>query len=375
MLVKNLMTANPTVMDAKTGTIAEAIDKMKGLDINQVPAMDGKKYVGMINFREVLRRRSLKLSAKIENYVVNTPFVSPDDDVSEVIRLLNDTGLSAFPVLEKDKLSGIISRTDIIKNLGDIMTGKALRNRQIMSSDPIVAQESETVDGAAISMRGLGESEIPVVDKEGKLTGILRLDEIADNTFRRDKKKIRGSGNSSGDRAGEREKVEITCASLMDNPEWVHPEDSIIKTAETLDRRRLHIAPVVDENMKVVGVVGTSDIIEALDEREKEGMNIIVSGLDPDEWDIYEITYSMAAKFLSRFSRITGISHGRLNIHVAKHHSEGRTKYSVRTKIVAEPLTMSLDHYDWNYGKCLSFIFETYEPRLKKWKDKSRYPA
>lgn len=371
MRVKELMTSSPVVMDIKTGTISDAIDKMKGLDVNQIPGMNGKKYMGMVNFREVLRRRSLKLSAKAENYLVNTPTVSPNDDVMDVIRLIVDTGLSAFPVLEKGKLSGIISRTDIIRNLSEIAGERNLRNRQIMSSNPVFAYESDSVDDAAISMRGLDENEIPVVDKNNVLTGILRLDEIANDTFKREKQSIRGTGDPFGDRTGDKIKVNVKCASLMDNPVWVNPQDPITKTAELLDQRRLHIVPVVDDDMKITGIVGTSDIIEALDEREKEGMNIIVSGLDPDERDIYEITYSMAAKFLLRFSRITGLTHGRLNIHVAKYHTaEGKTKYSVRTKIVSEPLIMSLDHHDWNYGKCLSFIFETYEPRLKKWKEK-----
>lgn len=371
MRVKELMTEKPVVMDISTSTISEAIDKMKSLDVNQIPAVQGKKYLGMVNFREVLRRRSLKLSAKAENYLVNTPTVAPDDDVMDVIRLIVDTGLSALPVLEKDRLMGIISRTDVIRNLSEIAGERVLRNRQIMSSNPVFVYESDSVDDASILMRGLDESEIPVVDKNEVLTGILRLDEIANDTFRREKQSIRGTGDPFGDRTGDMVKVNVKCASLMDNPIWVNPQDSITKTAQLLEERRLHIVPVVDDHMKIVGVVGTSDIIEALDQRDKEGMNIIVSGLDPDERDTYEITYSMAAKFLLRFSRITGLTHGRLNIHVAKYHTaEGRTKYSVRTKIIAEPLVMSLDHHDWNYGKCLSFIFETYEPRLKKWKEK-----
>ncbi len=375
MLVKDLMTTNPVALDLRNGTISEAMEKMRGVDVHQIPALNGKKYMGMLNFREILRRRSLQLSAKAENYVVNTPSVSPDDDIMDVVRLIIDTGLSAFPVLVKDKLAGIISRSDIIGNLAEIAGERAYRNRQIMSSNPVFVYEDDSVDDAAIKMRGLDESEIPVLDRNDKLSGILRLDDIAEDTFRRQKQSIRGTGDPSGDRTGDMVKVKITCASLMDNPNWVLPQDPITKTAEILTKYRLHIVPVVDEDMKLAGVVGTSDIIDAIDVREKEGMIILVSGLDPDERDIYEITYSMAAKFLLRFSKITGINHGKLNIHVAKYHSEGRTKYSVRTKIIAEPLTMSLDHHDWNYGKCLSFIFETYEPRLKKWKEKLRHPA
>lgn len=365
------MTNEPVVIDIRTATISDAMEKMRGVDVHQIPAVNGKRYMGMLNYREILRRRSLQLSARAENYVISSPTVTPETDTSEIVRMMVDTGLSAFPVITRGKLQGIVSRSDIIRNLEQIMGQSELRNRQIMSSNPIRVTEDESVEEASIKMRGLDETEIPVVDRNDVLTGILRLDDIAADTFKRQKQSIRGTGDAAGDRAGEMVKVVVTSASLMDNPVWVLPEDSIIKTAELLTSRRLHIVPVADENGKIEGVVGISDIIDALDRREKEGMLIIVSGLDPDERGIYDITFAMASKFLVRFSKITGISHGKLNIHVTEYHSEGKTKYSVRTKIVAEPLTMSIDHHDWNYGKCLSYIFETYEPRLRKWKTKS----
>lgn len=375
MLVKDIMTTDPVVIDIRNSTISDAMEKMRGIDVHQIPAVNGKKFQGMLNYREIMRRRSLQLTAKAENYVISSPSLSPEDDVADVIRLIIDTGLSAFPVLQKGRLLGIVSRSDLIQNLERIMGEREIRNRQIMSTDPIFVLENDNVDEAAIKMRGLDETEIPVVDSDGKLTGILRLDDIAADTFKRQKQSIRGTGDPAGDRAGDMVKVDVTSASLMDNPASVSGEDSIVTTAEILTENRLHIVPVVDENRKIEGIVGISDILDALDiAREKEGMLIMVSGVDPEERDLYDITFAMASKFLTRFSRITGISHGKLNIHVAKYHTEGKTKYSVRTKIIAEPITMSLDHHDWNYGKCLSFIFETYEPRLRKWKTKAGHP-
>lgn len=368
MIVKEIMTTQPVVIDIRSATISDAMEKMRGVDVHQIPAVNGKKYIGMLNYREIMRRRSLQLSAKAENYIISSPSLSPEDDVGDVIRLIIDTGLSAFPVLSKGKLLGIVSRSDVIQNMEKVIGTRDLRNRQIMSTEPIIVREDDDVEDAAIKMRGLEETEIPVVDHQQKLSGILRLDDIAADTFKRQKQSIRGTGDPAGDRTGDMVKVRVTSSSLMDNPAWVFPQDSITKTAEILTERRLHIVPVVDDEMKIEGIVGISDIIDALDEREKEGMLIVVSGLDPDERDVYDITYAMASKFLIRFSKITGLSHGKLNIHVAKYQTEGKTKYSVRTKIIAEPLVIGIDHHDWNYGKCLSFIFETYEPRLRKWK-------
>lgn len=375
MIVKEIMTTDPVVIDISDATISDAMDKMRGVDVHQIPAVNGKTYMGMLNYREIMRRRSLQLTARADNYVVSSPSLELGDDVGKVIRLLVDTGLSAFPVLVKGKLQGIVSRSDIIRNLEVLLGTRTIRNRQIMSTEPLFVNEEDNVNDAAGKMRGLDEMEIPVVDREGKLTGILRLDDIAADTFKRQKQSIRGQEMAAGDRVGEMIKVEVSSSSLMDNPAWVNPEDSIVKTAEILTDRRLHIVPVVNEGMQIEGVVGISDIIDALDtEREKAGMLMVVSGLEPEERDLYDITFAMTSKFLIRFSKITGLNRGRINIHVARYHTEGKTKYSVRTKIIAEPLTMTLDHHDWNYGKCLSFIFETYEPRLRRWKTKFGHP-
>lgn len=376
MLVKDIMTREPVIIDVREATISDAMEKMRGVDVHQIPAVNGRRYTGMLNYREIMRRRSLQLTSKAQNYVISTPELTPDTGIDDVIRLLVDTGLSAFPVLEKKKLTGIVSRSDIIRNLEEIMGSRELRNRQIMSTEPVFVYEEDNVDEAAVKMRGLDETEIPVLDKSGMLSGILRLDDIAADTFKRQKQSIQGREGATGDRAGDKLKVVIKSASLMDNAEWVFPEDSIIKAAKIMGSRRLHIVPVVDHEMHLEGVVGVSDIIDALDQREKEGILINVSGLDPDDREIYDITYSMASKFLLRLSRITGIKHGKFNIHVAKYSSEGKVKYSIRTKIIAEPLNMNVDYHHWNYGKGLSSIFDAYEERLKKWKTRGgrEYP-
>lgn len=373
MLVKDIMTREPVVIDVREANISEAMEKMRGVDVHQIPALNGRKYMGMLNYREIMRRRSLQLSSKAQNYVVNTPELTPEMEVEDVIRLLVDTGLSAFPVIEKKKLSGIVSRSDVIRNLEQILGSREIRNRQIMSTQPVYVYEEDNIEEGAVKMRGLDETEIPVLDSANKLSGILRLDDIAADTFKRHKQKIHGREGAAGDRAGEKTKVVIKSASLMDNPQWVHPEEPVTRAARLMTEHRLHILPVVDEEMYLVGIVGVSDIIDSLDQREKEGILIVVSGVEPDERDVYEITYSMASKFLIRLSRITGIRHGKFNIHVAKYMSEGKVKYSVRTKIIAEPLNMNVDYFHWNYGKCLSSIFDAYEERLKKWKTKNAH--
>ena len=76
---------------------------------------------------------------------------------------------------------------------------------------------------------------------------------------------------------------------------------------------------------------------------------------------------SMVDKFVRRFSRITNLKGVTLHIHLEKYHSEqSRIKYSIRTKLFARKLNMSVSDSGWNFGKVLSGIFDTYEKRAKK---------
>ena len=38
--------------------ISEAMEKMRGVDVHQIPALNGRKYMGMLNYREIMRRRN-----------------------------------------------------------------------------------------------------------------------------------------------------------------------------------------------------------------------------------------------------------------------------------------------------------------------------
>ncbi len=75
---------------------------------------------------------------------------------------------------------------------------------------------------------------------------------------------------------------------------------------------------------------------------------------------------SMVDKFVRRFSRITNLKGVTLHIHLEKYHSEqSRIKYSIRTKLFARKLNMSVSDSGWNFGKVLPEIFDNYEKNKK----------
>lgn len=123
----------------------------------------------------------------IERKVIS---VTPDIMVSEVERLMNENRIGGVPVLEDDRVIGIVSRRDIraiaLRRGGE-------RVRAVMTREPITAPEEITTDEALELMYNNKVERLPVVDRNGRLTGIITIQDILEK---------RQYPNASRDRAG-----------------------------------------------------------------------------------------------------------------------------------------------------------------------------
>ncbi len=352
IMKRDLITIDP---DAK---ISEAISKMRENDIQQLPVMSGNKYVAMLTYKNILRRGSVRTTSRVYNFSINTPKIDEKSEVVDAVKLIKESGLNSLPVFNKDKLTGILTRIDIIRNLnGIINNGNSIKNYEIMTSDVITVDEDEEIESSTEKIRSLDEYEIPVT-KNGKLTGILRLKDIINNIIM-DKQKI-----SYGEFTSGKSKIEITAKSLMSNSISSTEDADITETSNLMIKNHLHIMPITDRDSKITGVVGIMDILNSMETENEEGFFIEISGLNEDDRDLYDITYFLADKFINNISRITG-SGGKLLFNVRKYKTEGKGKYSVRTKFITPKIHLDLDDSSYNYGRCIKNILDRYETKLK----------
>ena len=100
---------------------------------------------------------------------------SPGDPVQRIHALMVESGYSAFPVLKKGKIVGIVSRRDLIRD-GRIRT--ALENdaevpaERLMTAQVIGTSPYDPLTRAAGTLVQHDISRMPVLD-EGRLVGIL----------------------------------------------------------------------------------------------------------------------------------------------------------------------------------------------------------
>ncbi len=108
----------------------------------------------------------------------------PETDLRAAARLMRDHHVGALVVIEKrdgaTRPIGIVTDRDIVvAAVADAgVSPESLTLRDLMSGELALAQESDGVFEAVDRMQDSGARRLPVVDTEGRLIGILSLDDV-----------------------------------------------------------------------------------------------------------------------------------------------------------------------------------------------------
>ena len=101
--------------------------------------------------------------------------VTPEATVAEVERLMNEHAISGIPVMEDDKVVGIVSRRDVRA----IVSKRGSESiRKVMTAEPITADENITMESALEIMYTNKVERLPVVDSKDRLIGIITMQDL-----------------------------------------------------------------------------------------------------------------------------------------------------------------------------------------------------
>ena len=112
--------------------------------------------------------------------------VRPDQTAREAASFMLSADAGAIPVLEGDRLIGIITDRDIAVRGVAEGRGPDTPVRDLMSNDIVAARISDDVDDVAVRMSEAQVRRLPVVDEQEHLVGIVSLGDLSqkadDNT-------------------------------------------------------------------------------------------------------------------------------------------------------------------------------------------------
>jgi CBS domain-containing protein len=104
--------------------VLEAIQLMADKHIGALPVMRGNAMVGIVSERDYARKvilygRSSAETPVWEIMTANVLTVTPDDSVHHCMQLVTDNRVRHLPVMDKDRLVGMVSIGDLVKAVID----------------------------------------------------------------------------------------------------------------------------------------------------------------------------------------------------------------------------------------------------------------
>jgi len=349
---------------APDDTIGNALGKMKTNEVHELPVLERKKLAGVVTLGELMRRKNLPPTTKVSTVMQVPPEITSDVPLPEAAEKLITTGFRAIPVAKGKALVGFISRSDLVRALGEMRALEGILARDFMTPNPQCVGENDAVERAIQMMRSLGERSVPVVDKHRHLKGVVGLKDVV-NLFARPKVR-----EQYGDRAGEEEKVAIEVQGVMRYPPiTVGPDADVHRAAELMAKN--HISSIiVTENEEPIGIITTQDLMQFLAGlREREQLFVEISGLEDEPPEAYDEIYDVIQKEMRRMAEF--VEPRTLTIHFQKYSPEGdRFKYSLRARFTTAHRVYHAHHFDWDLHSALKGLLETLHKRILKEKER-----
>jgi len=194
MRVKGIMTPAKHVATVDDDAAA-TVKAMLRVDVWCAPVVASaqdqtyKGVMGLENFIEPLIRTSPEKLIKDVSEVMTKKVVvcSPDDEIDNIWRLMQEKRLAGLPVVKKDKLIGIITQKDLLEAGTILPTFEAPKGRfqapskvsSIMKTGVTSVEPSTKVIRVAKVMVSKDVGRVPVTDENAKLVGIVDREDVA----------------------------------------------------------------------------------------------------------------------------------------------------------------------------------------------------
>jgi acetoin utilization protein AcuB len=123
MKIKNWMKNNPKTIH-RTALLQEATDLMKKYSIRHLPVVEDDQLVGFITESDL---RQFSFPSMVEDIpvhqvmVLNPITVNANASIETAARLIHDYKIGGLPVLDKKKLVGIITASDLLSAFIEVL--------------------------------------------------------------------------------------------------------------------------------------------------------------------------------------------------------------------------------------------------------------
>ena len=265
MQIKNLMSEDIITID-KDQNLSDALKLLRKHNVSRLPVTNNKQLVGIISERDIADKlgsskyESMPASRlHISSVMVKDVFTVPQTmQLDEVAKLMLENGIGSVPVMDEDKMVGIVSKADFVTLAIGIAFDK-ITVKEIMSKDLTVVSPTERLVHARRLMKEYHVGRLPVVEDE-KLVGMVTSKDLM-RAFIDFRKKVPEKFQKS-------QIKEVLVEDIMSfNPTFTSKDTTISEVSKIMMETGFNGLPVVDDE-KVVGIITQTDILRLIEKLE-----------------------------------------------------------------------------------------------------------
>ncbi|MCX8172693.1 MAG: CBS domain-containing protein [Archaeoglobaceae archaeon] len=274
---------NPNVIFTTLPSTRQTVLQLfKQHGISAVPVLKEGKIAGIITRKDILRKIEEDQVALL--MTPNPVTVSVNENVRKIVEILISTPFRRLPVVDGERLAGIITVRDIIKKIAEMnleVSVKKYINPQIVcvwEETPLkVVGEIMRLGNAEIcGVLNINEELVGVMDEKVMLSEALIEDYIVQSTHSSSSDiDDKWSWDGMRDLAVRYFQVSVVklpkepVKKFMKPPAFVYPQTSVSKCAKKMISSDLDCIPVLDVTNRVSGIVKDKDLIRVLLEVQK----------------------------------------------------------------------------------------------------------
>ena len=362
MIVKEIMSKDVIYLSPEDN-VSELISLVEKHNIREVPIIENKKLKGIVYSKDIAKKgitspQKTKLMKVVRSHPATS---SPNQDINEAAKLILKTGLIGLPVIEKDKVVGIISMHDIINFASKTKQFRQTKAEQIMSIPETITDNTD-IGKARLLMREKNISRLPVIDENKKLSGIITIFDLLKAVKPRERMGFYSM-------AAEKETIMGVPVSTIVNtkPLTVDRNNSLNEIVNLINEHRTDGVVVIEDGYPI-GVVTEKDLLEVyVSSLKRKGVFYQISGLKDEDDFIIETIDRMIRDSLQKLSRI--IKPEFFFLHVKRYDKKGRVKYSIRTRFKAEKGIFVSKSYAWDLREAVDKAMDKLERIILKERD------
>jgi len=360
--LETLMETEFSSVDPEMG-ITDVVSKMRAEDLHEIPVTEKKKMVGVISFGSIIRRKNMVTGMKARSVMDPAPPLTLDTPTTTLAETFLSTGYRQLPILKGSNLVGIVPRANMITIIPKIKELRAIKVKNIMTVKVQTVQEDEPLQSALEIMRKLEIRTLPVVDKNGQLTGIIGIKDMVNHVWGQQRRETRGEIK------GEKDPVNMKVRSLtVDAVITVGPESDLKTVVGIMQAKKVSALPVVEDG-KLQGIITMYDLVQLLASFAYRDMVYTqITGLE--EEDRFSLDM-MDREIQSGLAKVSKIDRPTLfTMHVSKHHNSGNnSKYSLHARLYTEHSAYVAHSEDWNLMKATMDLMDRLDGKITETKE------